>query len=298
MTLSSSRADSIVDGAAVDVNEEDILSMSARSNQYGPLPGNGDDIRFDQYMLDDECNMELSICEQAESDWSVPPISVASDMHMGLEFDSSLLWTSDSGMFMAQYPTTSFECLPPFLCCPTNVSTVPRSIDPSLSPRAFRPRMSIRTDSRRSAILLRSILGSYPRMMLQKDMLPPFIYSLCYPHDKGEEIRVLQPLTNCVSLVEIYVTGRAASRKVFWEAVRLECQWLVEQVSTILNNYDLVILMIVQHKNFDKWNTLSAVQALLVYVLIRLFEGESENNKNIDVALIASIQVMLLLTEL
>jgi hypothetical protein len=286
-----------VEGVVVDINEGGILSMSTQSNQSGLLPANGDNMHFDQYMLDDECNTELSIREQAESDWSVPPMSLMSDMQVGLEFDSSPLWTSNPGVFMAQYPATSFECVPPYLYCPAEVSTVPRPIDPNLSPRAFRPRMSIRTDSRRGAILLTSILSSYPRMMLQKDMLPPFIYSLCYPHDKGEEIRVLHPLADCVSLAEISVTGRAANRKIFWEAVRLECQKLVEQVSTILANYDIVILMIVQHNNFDKWNTMSAVQALLVYVLIRLFEGESESNKNIDVALLASIQVMLLLTE-
>jgi hypothetical protein len=41
---------------------------------------------------------------------------------------------------------------------------------------------------------------------------------------------------------------------------------------------------------FDQWDILSSMQALLIYVLIRLGEGETVHN-NIDVLLLSTVWV-------
>lgn len=45
-----------------------------------------------------------------------------------------------------------------------------------------------------------------------------------------------------------------------------------------------------QHQRFNKWELLAAMQAITIYILIRLDEGETEHN-NIDFLLVKAIVV-------
>ncbi len=47
-----------------------------------------------------------------------------------------------------------------------------------------------------------------------------------------------------------------------------------------------------QHDSYSKWELLASMQALLVYVLLRLAEGETEWN-DIDLPLVSTIRVSL-----
>ncbi|KAF2786119.1 hypothetical protein K505DRAFT_368494 [Melanomma pulvis-pyrius CBS 109.77] len=123
------------------------------------------------------------------------------------------------------------------------------------------------------ATLLKRIFRSYPMMMLRYNTLPPFIHPqwISSPGEKN----YLEPLTNCMSLVHMISAGVSGGSKLFWRNVRQECDRLCEE-----------------HTTFDKWQLLAATQALLMYMLMRLAEGETEHN-NFDIPLLSAMMIML-----
>jgi hypothetical protein len=69
--------------------------------------------------------------------------------------------------------------------------------------------------------------------------------------------------------------GIQGSRRLFWRNVKQECERMC------------------QNQTLGKWELLGAMQALSVYVLIRLDEGETEHN-NVDHLLEKAVIVSLL----
>lgn len=65
-------------------------------------------------------------------------------------------------------------------------------------------------------------------MMLRHNTLPPFIHPSVVSSDLDNPN--LEPLTNCIALVHMIGSGIQASRKLFWENVRMECERLCEEV--------------------------------------------------------------------
>ena len=49
--------------------------------------------------------------------------------------------------------------------------------------------------------------------------------------------------------------------------------------------------MVIQHLTLNRWELLAAMQALSIYILIRLEEGETAHN-NVDFLLLATVQVL------
>ncbi|KAF1981558.1 hypothetical protein K402DRAFT_398431 [Aulographum hederae CBS 113979] len=115
-------------------------------------------------------------------------------------------------------------------------------------------------------------LKSYPLMMLQHDTLPPFIHPQMTSLDVGDTD--IEPLTNCINLVRMISSGARGSRKLFWKNVRMECEHLRHE-----------------HSILNDWEAFTAMQALCIYTLIRLDEGETEYN-NFDYLLITTIAAM------
>ena len=56
-------------------------------------------------------------------------------------------------------------------------------------------------------------------------------------------------------------------------------------------------LMVIQQRNMNHWQLLTAMQALSIYILIRLDEGETDHN-NLDHLLLATVTVGLTPTAL
>jgi hypothetical protein len=115
-------------------------------------------------------------------------------------------------------------------------------------------------------------LKSYP-LMLRQNTLPPFIHP-SYVSFTGEGAAA-EPLENCITLMHMMASGVQGSRKLFWRNVRQECERLCDQNQTL-----------------SKWELLGAMQALSIYVLIRLDEGETEYN-NLDYLLERAVIVSL-----
>jgi hypothetical protein len=138
-------------------------------------------------------------------------------------------------------------------------------LTPALTSRALVRRPKSSPGLQRTSLLLHGILKSYPRMMSQHDNLPPFFHPHAFSLFADKDL--MEPLSNCGSLVSL----RYSSSKLFWRNVSHECErWCIEA------------------EKWDQWALLAAIQSLLIYILIRLEEGETEHN-NIDSLLIATV---------
>ncbi|PVH91977.1 hypothetical protein DM02DRAFT_605940 [Periconia macrospinosa] len=138
-----------------------------------------------------------------------------------------------------------------------NVSISPA---PSLTVRSMVQRPKMHPGEERAASLIFYTLKSYP-LMLRQHTLPPFIHPEYVSFT--DEGTTTESLDNCITLMHM-ASGGQGSRKLFWRNVRQECERLWDQ-----------------NERLGKWELLGAMQALSIYVLIRLDEGETEHN-NLD----------------
>jgi hypothetical protein len=94
---------------------------------------------------------------------------------------------------------------------------------PRLYPlRTLAIRSNPQSGTQRTANLMLHILKSYPLMMLRDKTLPPFIH----PYLVSSEIDspCMEPLTNCINLLNMIGTGFRGSRRLFWKNVQMECE--------------------------------------------------------------------------
>ncbi|PVI04565.1 hypothetical protein DM02DRAFT_556109, partial [Periconia macrospinosa] len=140
---------------------------------------------------------------------------------------------------------------------------------PMVNPRSLMFRQDLNKGKRRIADLLLRTLKSYALMMLRHDKLPPFIH----PQFASLELEgvSLESLTNCIGLVRMISGGVQGSRKLFWKNVGLECERIRAECP-----------------NLKRWEILIAMQALSVYLLVRLSEGETDEN-NIDLFILTTL---------
>ncbi|KAL4785911.1 hypothetical protein BJX76DRAFT_150577 [Aspergillus varians] len=173
----------------------------------------------------------------------------------------------------------------------------PKISIPSLPylPRLLIHRPHLNAGGKRTSTLIMHTLKSYLLMLLRDNALPPFIHpysvsSFGSPsqsppsnaEDKAETVPQsnlgYRPLANCIALVQtLGNSSQERSRKPFWANVQVECERLLasDQLPHPL----------------DRWDLLGAIQALSVYVLIRLDEGETEEN-NLDFLLLAAVTII------
>jgi hypothetical protein len=149
--------------------------------------------------------------------------------------------------------------------------SIPPAPNPNVRSMMLRPKMHPRADSTTNLIFY--TLKSYTLMLCQH-ILPPFIHpSYVSFTDEGT---TTEPLENCITLMHMMASGVQGSRKLFWRNVRQECERICDRNQT-----------------FNKLELLGAMQALSIYVLIRLDEGETEHN-NLDYILEGAVIVSLL----
>ncbi|KAF2025743.1 hypothetical protein EK21DRAFT_116527 [Setomelanomma holmii] len=145
---------------------------------------------------------------------------------------------------------------------------------PSYDLRSFTRRPGIKGGAQMTAALIVRIVTSYPGMMRDPASLPPFIHQASLLEVPGCGMQSMESLNTCASLMQLLGSGTPGSRKLVWKNVRLEC----ERFYT-----DWMIL--------DEWELLSSMQALLIYILLRLQEGEHTFN-NFDVLLLSAMWVI------
>ncbi|KAI0424131.1 hypothetical protein F5Y09DRAFT_151858 [Xylaria sp. FL1042] len=193
-------------------------------------------------------------------EWDNQDIGFADFLNMQIidpSLSSSLLTDSTP---LSQTAPKKQNFLSPELSIPITPTSTVRSL-------VRRPKMP--AGAQRITNLILHILKSYPLMMLRHNTLPPFVHPTTV--SSGVEDPHIEPLTNCISLVNMMASGVQGSRKLFWQNVRTECERLFHK-----------------HKQLHKWELLAAMQALSIYILIRLDEGETEYN-NSDSLLVKTV---------
>ncbi|OBT89058.1 hypothetical protein VE02_02017 [Pseudogymnoascus sp. 03VT05] len=143
---------------------------------------------------------------------------------------------------------------------------------PAMTIRSLIRRPKVSAGAQRTANLILHTLKSYPLMMLRHGSLPPFIHPRLISSEA--ESNNMEPLTNCICLMHMISSGIRGGRKLFWKNVQMECERLCEE-SLKLN----------------KWELLAGMQALFIYILTRLDEGETEHN-NLDSLLLSTVTVL------
>ncbi|KAF1851288.1 uncharacterized protein K460DRAFT_273591 [Cucurbitaria berberidis CBS 394.84] len=145
---------------------------------------------------------------------------------------------------------------------------------PTHNLRSFAQNPAIIAGTQTTAILMARILTSFPIMMRSQDSLPPFIHPYSLSNVPGSESKSLESLTTCMSLMQMVSTSAHGGRKLLWKNVRLECERLQGEYARL-----------------DRWELLSSMQALLIYMLVRVQEGETMYN-NIDVLLLSTVWIV------
>ncbi|KAK4241289.1 hypothetical protein C8A03DRAFT_12404, partial [Achaetomium macrosporum] len=133
---------------------------------------------------------------------------------------------------------------------------------------SFVPRPKSGMSAQRTAKLLLQNLKSYPLMMLRHNTLPPFIHPRLLSDFERSD---MEPLHNCMSLLHMIGSRLPGSRKLFWRNVRMECERFCKE-----------------YRGWNKWELLAALQALAIYLIIRLDEGQMEHS-DVDFLLVAAV---------
>ncbi|KAG4441699.1 hypothetical protein IFR05_002833 [Cadophora sp. M221] len=149
----------------------------------------------------------------------------------------------------------------------TSHISIPAS--PTSYVRSLVLRQRTETGTKRIANLLLHNLKSFPLMMLRHGTLPPFIHPRLI--SSYEDSTRMEPLTNCISLMHMIGSRIQGCRKLFWKNVRLECERLCAE-----------------YLHMDSLELLAGMQALCIYILIRLDEGETEHN-NFDSLMVKTV---------
>ncbi|KAL3468537.1 hypothetical protein BJX64DRAFT_246180 [Aspergillus heterothallicus] len=183
---------------------------------------------------------------------------------------------SDPKNFRYPSPSTSIpahSATPPHPPSQINATNTASAIPSPMAhlPRLLIPRPNPKPGAQRITTLIQHTLKSY-LTLLQHDALPPFIHPLSVAFDENGSGRQ-SPLSKSIDWIRT-TSSESTGRQVFWGNVRVECEQLCAEYS-----------------KFDKWDLLSAMQALAFYLLVRIDEGETEHN-NLDFLLLATVTVL------
>lgn len=187
-----------------------VDEQSGVSAQDGPATPDVEDLEWPFPDWNDPAKlsaMEFTKLMSADLTGQVMPFSLGSDP------------SAERSMFLPEQIAHLFT--PP--------ESIPRSPTANLRSLIRRPRASV--GAQRVAALISHNLKSYPRMMSQRNNLPPFIH----PHilAVAPENNHLAPLTNCMNLVHMVGGGIQGSRALFWRNVRTECEdWSVKVIAS------------------------------------------------------------------
>ncbi|KAK3295735.1 uncharacterized protein B0H64DRAFT_153062 [Chaetomium fimeti] len=105
-------------------------------------------------------------------------------------------------------------------------------------------------------------------MILRHNSLPPFIHARMMASSSAENDN-MEPLNNCINMIRSGVPG---NRKLFWRNVRMECKRFYQE-----------------YHGWNKWQLLAAIQAVLVYLIFKVDEGQTDYNNSLDSLLVAAI---------
>lgn len=127
--------------------------------------------------------------------------------------------------------------------------------DPTLSGHFTKNK--VQTSHRKTFVnMIVDMIHAYPRMMMRRETFPPFIHS-CFPaggnHEDGS--RLPEHLTNCMGIAQLFAVCNDDTRLFVWGAIWAEMRGFRKRASM-----------------FDKYDAVSALQALLLYLIMRALD--------------------------
>jgi hypothetical protein len=105
------------------------------------------------------------------------------------------------------------------------------------------------------AFLIQSI-KSYATL-LANSTLPPFIHSICLPI-QGPSLPSSAPLEICKSIISLYASKTAATSPFIWRSITMEKDRFMKEF-----------------EDADEWTTLSMLQAISLYIFLRMYDPDS-----------------------
>ncbi|KAK3196100.1 hypothetical protein K4F52_000968 [Lecanicillium sp. MT-2017a] len=200
---------------------------------------------------------------------AIQDLSVGYDTWDGIDWSNLLPSHMDIGTFHYNDP------FPPTAMMNSDTAMIPSKLQIPMMPALNQPsifhRQYTNVASQRVSQLILQTLKSYPLMMLRQKTPPPFIH----PHLLIDTTtNDMEAWHNCMSLVHMMNGGIHGSRKLFWRNVRMECDRFCEQ-----------------YLQLNKWELLAAMQALAVYAIVRLEEGDKDHY-NVDALLLRAVTVI------
>lgn len=172
---------------------------------------------------------ELAAFEEEQFDWDIPEIDSMDFTHPQMdEITARNFAWPPSSLSHDPLPVTAHT---PQLQHTTPFAKVSIPGMPTFTSRSLIQRPRMEAGSQRSANLMLQTLISYPRMMLRHKTIPPFIHpwftSLAKENDD------MEPLNNCISLMNMVSGGVRGVRKLFWRNVQQECRRFSDDVSRV-----------------------------------------------------------------
>ncbi|PSN74876.1 hypothetical protein BS50DRAFT_512169 [Corynespora cassiicola Philippines] len=202
--------------------------------------------------------------------WNTQSIDFQDFLDLGTS-EGSLQLHSPSVSYLARNSVSSSAVSSEVQSVPAPYNEVIPST-PSYHVRSMFQRTRVNRGPQRVADLILHTLKSYPLMMQRYDALPPFVHPELL--SSKSQNQGMEAMRNCRSLFYMLRGGIQGSRKLLWKNIQLECErWRVES------------------ENMNRWEILAALQAMSLYILIRLDEGERDYN-NLDSLLLSTITIL------
>ncbi|KAK9481971.1 hypothetical protein V1527DRAFT_486132 [Lipomyces starkeyi] len=128
--------------------------------------------------------------------------------------------------------------------------------------------------SKFTANIVMQMLCAFPQMMLRRETLPPFIHGHWYRPSDATESSLPKPLVNCMGLAQVFASRNLETRPFLWRTVKAEQRSSAEKGS--------------QHP-FSRDELLAAIQALLVYIIMRVIDN-SKIEPDLNLELLVTYQ--------
>jgi len=114
------------------------------------------------------------------------------------------------------------------------------------------------------ATMIIDMISAYPRMMTRRETLPPFIHAYSPAGDTEDDQNSLpEHLSNCMGIAQLFAVRNDDTNSFVWATIRAEIRGLKNHMRT-----------------FNKYDAMSALQASLVYIIIRAVDGAPQEAKD------------------
>lgn len=140
------------------------------------------------------------------------------------------------------------------------------------NPKVLYQKVAPNPQAQMALMMMKGVIESYPHMMLRKETFPPFISSRSHGFDSED---VPETLKDCMGLAQMFATRTPESSNLIWRTMRMEQE-----------------KMLAQHESYSNHELQAAVQAVLIYIMMRLQDQKGEYEE-VEIPLLHTLKVCL-----